>query len=105
MGLKLLPENSQVFIWEKSNVDDWGLTTLSGVKKCLSCFLRESEETATIESIGGKQVLPSYSLSFNGNVEVKVGDKIEVEGAVMEVLRRKVSKDLSGNVLLTKITV
>lgn len=105
MGLKLLPENSHVFVYEKSEIDDWGLPTLTDIKKRFGCFLRESETVTPIESVGGKQILPSYDISFNGAVEIKAGDKIEVEGAVLEVLRRKVSKDLSGNVLLTKITV
>ena len=105
MGLKLLPENCVVHVYEKGNADDWGFMKLSAIKKKYGCFLRESQESSPIDSIGGKQILPSYDLSFNGKVNVKVGDKIEVEGFPMEVLRRKVSKDLSGNVLLTKITV
>ena len=105
MGLKLLPENSHVFVYEKAEADAWGFAKLTNTKKKYGCFLRESEETTPVESIGGKQIIPSYLLTFNGKVEIKVGDKIEVEGDLMEVLRRKVSKDLSGNVLVTKITV
>lgn len=105
MGLKLLPENGHVFVYEKGEVDAWGLSTLADTKKRFDCFIRESEESTPIESVSGKQIIPSYNLTFNGKVEIKAGDKIEVEGDLLEVLRRKVTKDFSGNVLITKITV
>lgn len=105
MGLKLLLENGHVFVYEKAEADDWGLTKVTNVKKSFDCFIRESEETTPVESVGGKQIVPSYTLTFNGLVEIKAGDKIEVEGDLLEVLRRKVTRDFSGNVLITKVTV
>ncbi|WP_300857260.1 hypothetical protein [uncultured Clostridium sp.] len=105
MGLKLIPETSYIYIPEKSDVDVWGLAKSTDLKKKYGCFLRESEQVTPVESIGGKQILPSYDISFNGKVEIRAGDKIEVDGVLMEVLKKSVSKDISGNVLLTKIIV
>lgn len=105
MGLKLLPENGHVFVYEKAEADAWGFAKLTNNKKRFGCLIRESEGITPIESVGGKQILPSYIISFNGKVEIKAGDKLEVYGEVLEVLNKKITADLSGNILLTKITV
>ena len=105
MGLNLIPENEFVYILNKGNVDAWGLNVPSDEKEKKGCLIKASEEATAVESAGGKQIKPSFEISFNGKVSIRVGDFIEVEGDVFEVLRKNELKDLSRNVILTKITV
>ena len=105
MGLKMIPDFDSIFLYEKGGVDAWGISTTEGSKVKLSCLIRETETATPIESKGGKMVLPSFDISFNGNVKIHVGDYVEVEGRKMVVLTRKQKKDLSRTVLITKITV
>lgn len=105
MGLKLVPENNHVFVYEKGEIDAWGLSAGTSNKKKLGCFLRGSESSTPLESTGGRMVIPTYDITFNGNVPVFVGDIVEVEGHRFTVLSRKPKQDLSGNVLILKISV
>lgn len=50
-------------------------------------------------------VLPSFTVSFNGDVEIHVGDHVEVEGIKKVVLTKSQKKDFSRKVVITKITV
>lgn len=104
MLVKLLPEKEAVYLIEKEGLDSWGLPT-KGKKTELKCYIKASETNTGLESKGGKQVIPTYDISFNGAVSIKVGDLLEVEGEVAEVLKRIEIKDLSRKVLVTKVTV
>lgn len=105
MGLKLLPELDSIYVYEKGEVDDWGISSTTTSKKEFRCLIREAESSTAIESKGGRMVVPSYSISFNGDVPIHVGDMLEVEGRKMVVLTRNSKKDLSGKVLIIKLTV
>lgn len=105
MGLKLIPDSDFIFLFQKDAVDDWGISSTGASKKKFNCLIREAESTTPIESKGGKMVVPSYDISFNGNVEIHAGDYIEVDGRKMVVLTKKQKKDLSRTVLITKISV
>lgn len=103
--LNLIPENEFIYILGKEDVDVWGIGSPSDLKIKKGCLIKPSEDATPIESKGGKQIKPSYEVTFNGKVALKVGDFIEVEDEVFIVLHRKEIKDLSRNVILTKITV
>lgn len=105
MGLKLIPETHKIFLYEKAGADLWGITTASDTKKEIKCLIREAQQKTPVNSIEGKQILITYVISFNGIFAGNVGDKIEVNGQLMEILTKNFSNDLSGNTLLTKITV
>ena len=102
--MKLLPEKEVVYLIGKDGIDSWGLPT-QGSKTKLKCYIKSSEDNTGLESKGGKQIVPTHVVSFNGAVSIKVGDLLEVEGEVKEVLKRAEIKDLSRNVLVTKVTV
>lgn len=102
--MKLLPEKEIVYLLKKEGLDSWGLPT-TGQKEKMKCYIKASEDSTGLEAKGGKQVVPTYNVSFNGAVTVKVGDLLEVEGEVLEVLKRIEIKDLSRKVLVTKVTV
>lgn len=102
--MKLLPEKERVYLLEQDGLDSWGLPK-TGKKTELKCYIKASENSTGLESKGGKQVVPTFDISFNGAVSVKVGNLLEVEGEVMEVLKRTEIKDLSRKVLVTKVTV
>lgn len=105
MGLKLLPELDSIILFSKEKVDAWGIGSIGESKKILPCYIRGSEVSTSIESRGGKMVIPSYTICFNGDVAINVGDCIEVYGVKKDVLKKSQSKDLSRKVLVTKITV
>lgn len=105
MGIKYIPENEFVYVMLKGEVDDFGIRASSSDKTKLGCLIRSAEDSTPIESTGGKQVIPTYTISFNGKVAVGVGDFIEVEGQKKQVLTKKEVKDLSRVVIITKVTV
>lgn len=105
MGLKWISELESVFFLKKAEADDWGMVSADTVKVKYGCSIRSSESTIPIESIGGKQILPTYTISINGKIPFTVGDFVEIEGKEMIVLNKKEVKDLSRKVLYTKFTV
>lgn len=105
MGLKLIPDNDSIFLYEKGDVDAWGINSAGDSKKELGCLISGVETSTAIESKGGKMVIPSHEILFNFSVEISVGDFIEVEGRKMVVLSKQEKKDLSRKILITKITV
>lgn len=105
MGLKLIPEFDSIFLLEKGVPDAWGISSTKASKVELRCFIKGAESSTAIESIGGRMVVPSYTITFNGDVDVHVGDYIEIDGMKKVVLTRTQKKDLARVPLLTKITV
>lgn len=105
MGLNYIIENASVYLVKKGELDGWGISKPSGEKVLLRCFLRGAEDSTPMESQGGKQVIPSYSVSFNGDVPFGAGDILEVEGKQFEVLRKKPTRGLSREVMFTKVTL
>lgn len=105
MGLKILPENDSIILYEKGKVDAWGISSATELKRELNCFIKGAEASTPVESKGGKMVLPSFTVSFNGDVEIHVGDHVEVEGIKKVVLTKSQKKDFSRKVVITKITV
>lgn len=105
MGLKLLPELDSIYLYKKGKVDAWGISSAGESKELIPCYTKGSESSTPIEAQGGKMVIPSYDISFNGDVAINVGDYIEICGIKKVVLKKSQSKDLSRKVLVTKITV
>lgn len=105
VSMKLLPEKESIYLLSKGGFDDWGLPTTSEEKELIKCYIKASQTSTGLQDTGGKQVLPTYDISFNGAVAIKVGDLIEIEGETKEVLKRIEIKDLSRKVLVTKVTV
>lgn len=105
MGLKLLPELDAIYLFKKGKVDAWGISSIGESKEEVTCYIKETEASTSIESKGGKMVIPSYDIGFNGDVPINVGDCIEVYGVKKVVLMKSQKKDLSRTVLITKITV
>lgn len=105
MGLKLIPELDTIFLLKRGEVDVWGKTSIKETKEELKCLIRGTETSTSIESTGGRMVLPTFDISFNGAVPINVGDYVEIEGFRKIVLVKTQKKDLSRTVLITKITV
>lgn len=105
MGLKLLPELDSIYLLKRGNSDAWGIGSAGESKELLPCYIKGSEVSTSVEAQGGKMVIPSYDICFNGNVPINVGDYIEVYGVKKVVLKKTLNKDLSRKVLITKITV
>lgn len=104
-GLKMIPEIDSIFIYEKGEVDAWGLGTVSNSKREVKGRIKGAESSTPIESKGGKQIVPTYSISINGDAGITVGDVVEIYNNEMVVLTRQPKKDLSGKILYTKYTV
>lgn len=105
MGISLVPETDIVYLKSSTAVDDWGLPLAGENSKPFKCRIKESYTSTGIEDKGGKVIVPTYSISFNSSIELVVGDVIEVYGAQYTILTKTISKDLSGNVLISKVTV
>lgn len=105
MGLKLIPEFDSIFLLKKGVPDAWGISSTTESKTEVRCFIKEAEKSSSVESVGGKMVVPSYSITFNGDVDIHVGDYIEIDGIKKVVLTRTQKKDLARVPLITKITV
>lgn len=105
MGLNWIPENESVYLISKGEADSFGVRSSAGKKQQLNCFIRTAEDSTPIESNVGRQVVPSYTISFNGKVAVAVGDYIEIEGQKKIVLTKKEVKDISRTVVITKVTL
>lgn len=105
MGLKFVPDLDVVFQLGTGAVDEWGISTCSDTKTPLKCLIREVEDITPVGAKGGKQVIPSFSITFNGVCPLGTGDKVEVFGNVYAVLSKKPIRDLSRTVVLTKIKV
>lgn len=103
--LRMISETDYVYLLIRTNTDSWGISEVETIKKKYYCNIKDSEDSTPINSMGGKQVIPTYSITFNGKVSVFVGDYVEVDGSKKIVLNKKTKKDLLGNVLITKITV
>lgn len=104
--LKWFPENSFVYIYKTGEVDVWGLKPVKEEKIKVGCRITGKETSSSIESKSGKQIIPTYTISFNGSdVDVEIGDFIEVEGYKKEVLSKRFIRSLSGDKLGIKITV
>lgn len=105
MGLKIVPEFDSIYLLQKDVPDAWGIVSTTESKTEVRCFIKEAKSSSTVESIGGKMVVPTYSITFNGDVDIHVGDYIEVDGIKKVVLTRIQKKDLARVPLITKITV
>lgn len=105
MGLKYILDGDSVYLIHKGDIDGWGIASGSETKTEYSCLVRGAEDSTPVGAIGGKQVIPSYDISFNGKIPFGVGDTLEVEGIKLVVLRKKEVKDLSRKVLFTKVTL
>lgn len=105
MGLKYILDGDKIYHIKSAGVDAWGINSTSGEKTEYSCLIRGAEDSTPIEAQGGKQVIPSYTISFNGKVPFTVGETLEVEGNQLVILKRKEVKDLSRKVLFTKVTL
>ena len=105
MGLKYISDKDSVYLISMGDVDAFGIRTNSETKQLLKCSCRAIENSSPIESEGGRQVIPTYSVSFNGKVAVNIGDRLEIDGVTKTILTKKESKDLSRKVLFTKVTL
>lgn len=103
--LNFILDNEKVFLINKGAVDGWGIQSASDTRTEFKCSIRGAEDSTPIEAKGGKQVIPSYVVSFNGKVPFGVGDTLEVEGNKLVVLHKKEVKDLSRAVMFTKVTL
>ena len=103
--LKMIPEIDSIFICTKGTVDAWGISSVGSSKTEIKCRIKESESSAPINTNGGKQVIPTFDISINGDVGISVGDAIEVNGTKMTILARTPKKDLSGKIIYIKYKV
>ena len=104
MSLKWIPENEKVYFLKMAETDAWGISKSAESKIEYKGTVKSAEESTPLDSIAGKQVIPTYKISINGAVPFTVGDYVEVEGRTMIVLNKKETKDLSGKVLFSRFT-
>lgn len=89
----------------KSAVDSWGIGVAEETRTPIKCLIKASEESTGLATIGGKQVIPTYVLYVNGKTPVRVGDLLEVDGDIKEVVSKREAKDITRKVIYTKLTV
>lgn len=105
VGLNLIPERDIIQIKKLTSLDSWGLPIEENSNPVTyKCNIKSNEDSTPVTSEGGKQVIPTYSISFNNCPDISVGDFITVDGEDFQVLTKKKVRDLQGEILFTKIT-
>ncbi|ELU5588597.1 hypothetical protein SCB17_003120 [Clostridium perfringens] len=107
IGLSYVPLRDTVNYIPKEPEGDnlWAEDVPSNEKIPYRCCVRGAEDTTPINTKEGKQLLPTFTVSFNGKIDFSVGDYLEIEGKEMQILHIKPVRDLSGNTLFTKVKV
>lgn len=103
--LKLIPEIDSIKLLSKGVIDSWGIMSSNTVETEIKGRIKEVEQSSPIESQSGKQVIPTFEFSINGDIGIAVGDKVEIYGDVMTIISRQPKKDLSGKVIYVKYKV
>lgn len=105
VGLSLIPERDIVQVRKKEVLDSWGLQIKDSSTIQYKGNVKGHEDSTPITSEGGKQVIPTYSVSFNGSPDISVGDFIIIYGEEFQVLTKKRIRDLLGNIIYIKVSV
>lgn len=105
-GLSYILERDTVnYIARETTNTLWAEDIPSKNKIPYKCCIRGAEDTTPINTKEGKQLLPTYIISFNGNINFSVGDFLEVDNRVMQILHIKAVRDFIGTILFTKVKV
>lgn len=102
--LGFLPYNETVVIYKQGEVDSWGIKSPS-TRIELPCYVREVRNSERLESVGGSVQVLTYTVVFEGKVDVKIGDYIEVDGEKFKVRNARFIKDLDRNIISTKVAI
>jgi len=102
--LAFLPYNETVVIYKQGEVDNWGIKAPSQ-RLTLPCYIREVRDSERVESINGSVQTLTYTVVFEGNVDVRIGDYIEVDGEKYRIKNRRPIKDLDRNIISTKVAI
>lgn len=98
--------NDTVYLIQQSEVKDvWGINTLQSVKIPVPCRCVESVESIKLMGEKSENYITKYVISFPSDVDVKYGDKIIIDGVSFNVAKLSKSRDLSGNIMTSKVWV
>ena len=104
--LNFIGYSDTVTIYRASTtLDDWGMITTSEEKEVVKCRLVEEIQTIKISGEKSNSHITKYSICFPHTVKITEDDKVEVRGKVYRIAQLKTSRDLSGNLLMSKVWV
>lgn len=87
------------------DLDNWGITVISETKTEVRCRLAESDEAIKLSGQKNTDYIAKYSICFPSTVTVYPEDKIEIDGLLYDVAKISKSRDLSGNIMASKVWV
>lgn len=102
--LGYLPYNEKAIILKQGEVDDWGIKSATSRIE-LPCYIREVRNSERLENVEGSIQVLTYTVVFEGNVNVKVGDFLEVDGIKYKIKNTRPIKDLDRNIISTKVAI
>lgn len=103
--LGFIPYNDTALIYKTGAVDSWGLGTASETGVAVNCLIREVQTSETVASEDGKVIKLQYKVSFEGAVDVKIGDFIEINSKKFKVQGINPIKDLAREVVSTVVSI
>lgn len=98
--------NDTVYLIQQSEVkDDWGISVLQNTKIPVPCRCVESVESIKLMGEKSENYITKYIISFPSDVDVKYGDKIVINDVSFNIAKLSKSRDLSGNIMASKVWV
>lgn len=85
--------------------DDWGIPVISKTRTEVRCRLAESNEAIKLSGQKNTEHIAKYSICFPSTVVISPKDKIEIDGLLFNVAKISKSRDLSGNIMASKVWV
>jgi len=110
MMLDLLPSTiDKITVYSNPKSDDWGQLTYTN-EKVFPCRVSFNSSRKKITTSKGDEVVYTASLSMNGLKDIRYSDKIEYKDFVdnwhkKDILSIEYKRDLSGEVIMTKVIV
>lgn len=102
--LAYLPYNETVIIHKQGNIDNWGIKS-QAERVALPCYIREVRDSERVENINSSVQVLTYTVVFEGDADVKIGDYIEVDGEKYKIKNKRPIKDLDRNIISTKVAI
>lgn len=97
-------ETDTIIVLTGNELDDWGMPLMDNYFN-VPCRVRTATDLKPIINNLGQEVVPTLTISINGAVAIKVGDTVKYGEELFKVISVKSSKDLAGNVTITKVVV
>ena len=95
--------NQRVVLRKTVGHDEYGLP-LTHEELEVDVYLRETNSLKSYQNYGNLGVM-TYEISFPPHIEVSVMDKVVINGEAFHFKTLQRFRDLSGNLIYTKVTV